>query len=87
MVDLFKTILLRNTYMLKMKTNLLIIILSLIIGLNMFAQAPLQYQLNQQGGGNCAGSPVELSVTTSISQNGHSLQVVQEVITADSFYE
>ena len=30
------------------------------------AQTPLQYQLNQQGGGNCAGSPVELSVSTSV---------------------
>jgi uncharacterized protein (TIGR02145 family) len=32
----------------------------------LMAQAPLQYQLNQQGSANCTGSPVELSVTTSV---------------------
>ena len=31
-----------------------------------FAQTPLNYQLNQQSGSNCAGSPVELSVSTSV---------------------
>jgi uncharacterized protein (TIGR02145 family) len=51
-----------------MKTKQLLAILFLFIGLNLFAQAPLQYQLKQQGGGNCAGSPVELSVTTTVRQ-------------------
>jgi uncharacterized protein (TIGR02145 family) len=31
-----------------------------------FAQTTLNYQLNQQVSGNCAGSPVELSVNTSV---------------------
>ncbi len=39
------------------------------MGLKLFAQNPLQYQINQQGGGNCAGSPVELSVATVVRLN------------------
>ena len=53
----------------------------------LMAQVQLQYQLIQQGRDNFAGCNVEHSVTTSIFQNGHNLQLVREVITAGSFYE
>jgi uncharacterized protein (TIGR02145 family) len=43
-----------------------ILLLTCCMGLKLFAQNPLQYQLIQQGGGNCAGSPVELSVATAV---------------------
>jgi hypothetical protein len=53
----------------------------------LMAQDTPQFRLDQHGRAICAVSPVEHSVTTSISQNGHKLQLVREVITADSFYE
>lgn len=51
---------------LKMKTKILFTALLLLSSLSNWAQTQLQYQLNQQGVGNCAGSPVELSVSTSV---------------------
>lgn len=38
---------------------------TLLFVLTAHAQIPLQYEINQQGGGNCAGSPVSIQVTTS----------------------
>lgn len=43
-----------------------LLLLTCCMGLKLFAQNPLQYQINQQGNGNCAGSPVELSVATAV---------------------
>jgi uncharacterized protein (TIGR02145 family) len=40
------------------------------------AQTPLQYQLNQQGGGNCAGSPVTISITTSAAVTTNAVSAI-----------
>lgn len=46
-------------------SKILVLFFGLLPVLTM-AQTPLRYQLDQQGGGTCAGSPVELSVSTSV---------------------
>jgi uncharacterized protein (TIGR02145 family) len=51
---------------LKMKTKVLLTAFLLLSSLSNWAQTQLQYQLNQQGGGSCAGSQVELSVSTAV---------------------
>jgi uncharacterized protein (TIGR02145 family) len=45
-----------------MKIRILLTAFLLLSSLSYWAQTQLQYQINQQGGGSCAGSPVELSV-------------------------
>ncbi len=62
--------------LLQATTACLLMILTLFSAGLSHAQTPLQYQLNQQGAGNCPGTPVSIGISTGV---GISTNVITSV--------